>query len=728
MANRLVIASSRLPVVVKKVDGKFQYEASSGGLATGVASIEKSNDSIWVGWPGIESDDLSEKEKSEITAELNRRGCHPVFLNKQQIDDFYFGYCNATLWPLFHYFYNTAVFSESYWSTYQEVNRLFAVEIFRFSTKNAQLWVHDYQLMLLPKLLRQKQADAVIGFFLHTPFPSFEIFRLLPEREELLHGLLGANLVGFHTYDYVRHFLSSVLRLLGYESSLGAIVYGEHIVQTDAFPIGIDYANFAKGSHSRSVKKMLKRLNLMQKDMKIILSVDRADYSKGIPARLDAFELFLDQNPEYLGKVHFILLAVPTRTEIAAYQDLRASIEQKISRINGEYSTTDWSPIVYRHQSVGFDELTALYSMADVMMVTPLRDGMNLVAKEFIATHHKGSGVLLLSEMAGVASEVPEALLVNPNNARQVSNAIKQSLEMPLSEQRERMSMMQSRISEYTIHKWAEDFINELSYAAQKEHEHTKLLDAKCTKKLLEEYKKAENRLILLDYDGTLRNFVRSPDPLLARPSSKLKSLLRKLNADPRNKVMIVSGRPRTTLELFFKDVGLGLIAEHGGWMFEAGHWIKSSVTSKKWKRDILPVMAQYVSRTPGSRVEEKDFSLVWHYRQVTPDLAFVRNEELKIELLDILPDEVDVFEGNKILEVKPKNMHKGALVTEMLTSKMWDFIMVIGDDYTDEDMFAVMPERAYSINVGRAQTKARYQVDNVLAVHELIRQLAKVS
>lgn len=725
MARKMVIASSRLPVTVKKVDGKLEYAMSHGGLATGVASVDKSKDSIWVGWPGIASDELNEKEKSQITSELNKRGCHPVFLTKKQIDNYYYGYCNATLWPLFHYFNNKAEYSNFYWEAYIEVNRLFAIEVFKFATKNANIWIHDYQLLLLPQLLRQKQKDAVIGFFLHTPFPSFEIFRLIPEREELLQGMLGANLIGFHTYDYARHFLSSTLRILGLEENIGAIRYEDRLVQVDAFPIGIDYKKYSKGARKRSVKKILKSFNVFNEDMKVMMSIDRTDYSKGIPARLDAYEMFLEDNPDYIGKVQMIMIVSPSREEIDAYKDLLETIEQKISRINGAFSTTDWTPIQYRHQTVEFEELSALYSLADVMLVTPYRDGMNLVAKEYVAAHHKGKGVLVLSEMAGVATELPEAVLVNPSSALEVSRSFLTALEMPLSEQKERMSAMQNRISEYTIHKWANDFFDQLSRAALKEQSHPKFLDKKQKKTLISEYNNAKNRLILLDYDGTLRNYVKSPDPRLARPTAKVKKVLKKLNDDPKNRVIIVSGRPKTTLELFFKDVGLGLIAEHGGWVFEAGQWIKSNVTSKRWKRSVLPVMKQFATRTPGARVEEKDFSLVWHYRQVSADLAYVRNVELKRELQNVMDEEIDVFEGQKTLEIKPKSMHKGALVTEILTSKMWDFIMVVGDDYTDEDIFDVMPERAYTINVGRNTTAARFQLDNVPSVIDLISELS---
>lgn len=723
--NKLVIVSTRLPISVSKINGKLHYAQSTGGLATGVSTVSKSRDSVWVGWPGISSDNLTAKDKKEITAELKKYKCHPVFLNEDQIKNFYAGYCNATVWPLFHYFTNMTEYHDVYWESYQEVNKLFFKEIRQFIAENSQVWVHDYQLMLMPKLIRDKYPKSLIGFFLHTPFPSFEIFRLLPEREAILDGLLGANLIGFHTYDYVRHFLSSVLRTLGHESSLGVIQLEDRLVQTDAFPIGIDYKKFAKSTKQKSVKKTIKSFNLYKEKTKVILAVDRADYTKGIPARLDAFEMFLREHPEYLEKVVMVLLAAPSRENVDAYQQLREEIEQKISRINGEFSTVDWSPITYFHKSMPQSEVSALYAIADVMLVTPLRDGMNLVAKEYVAARHKDKGVLILSEMAGVASELTEALQVNPNNTKQIADAIDRALDMKPAEQKTRMRAMQERISSYTINKWAEDFIAELEETRTKESKHPKLLNDKNRGKLIVDYKKASRRLILLDYDGTLKSFVASPDKSLAYPSSKVRRVIRRMTNDPANKVVIVSGRPKNTLESFFEEKGLGLVAEHGAWVFDAGSWVKSSLTSKKWKKPLKPVLQQFTSRTPGAVLEEKDFSFVWHYRNVSPDLAFVRKEELKMELHSILGDsEIDVFEGEKILEVKPRNMHKGAIVTELVSSEQWDFILCMGDDYTDEDMFRALPERANSVHVGTGETEARYIIENVKDVVDLLNNL----
>lgn len=723
--GKLIIISTRLPVSISKENGKITISPSTGGLATGMTTVSKSRDSLWIGWPGIANDDLTKADRQTITKELKKYKCHPVFLTQEQLDNYYSGYCNATLWPLFHYFLNKARFKQAYWESYLSVNNQFLKETAKFTNNDSQIWVHDYQLMLLPALLREKKQDATIGFFLHTPFPSYEIFRLIPERNELLNGLLGANLVGFHTYDYVRHFLSSVQRALGYENNLGAVTVNNRLVQADAFPISIDYKKFSKTPRKRSVKKLLKSFNLFNEKTKIILSVDRSDYSKGIPARLDAFEQFLIDNPDYHGKVIMVLLAVPSRGDVKEYQELRTNIEQKVSHINGNFSTVDWSPISYRHQSLPFEELSALYAMADVMLVTPHRDGMNLVAKEYVATHHKSKGVLILSEMAGAASELTEALQVNPYSRQSVARALRTALEMPPSEQKERLRTMQKRIKSYDISRWAEDFITQLTQSNSLKHGGKKL-DKQDKKQMHREYEESKKRLILLDYDGTLKEFVKSPRGSEAKPSKRLRTLLKKLSKDSKNNVVIVSGRHKKTLDTFFSDLGLDLVAEHGAWIFETGKWIKSGLTSKKWKRRIKPILDEYTARTPGATLEEKDFSFVWHYRNTSPDLAYVRRQEMIAELRKELADlDVGVFKGNKIIEVKPRQMHKGAQVTEILNRRHWDFMMAIGDDYTDEDMFRALPERAWTFNVGNTTTSdARFQLHTVKDVITLLEDI----
>ena len=563
---KLVVVSNRLPISVTKRDGKLHFEASSGGLATAMSTLSN-EDRVWVGWPGIAADELTAQDKHEITAELAKHGCYPVYLTKSQVELYYEGYSNDTLWPLFHYFQSLTRQKEEYWQAYVEVNKLFEAAVKKVASSASSIWIHDYQLMVLPKLLRETFPAASIGFFLHIPFPSFEIYRLLPQRKELLEGLLGADLIGFHIFDYARHFLSSCLRLLGVNNQQGVLEYQGRTIKTDAYPIGIDYEKFRKTLQESETKKAISSLEQSYDGMKVILSVDRLDYSKGIPDRLNAFRTLLEQYPKWRGKVKLIMIAVPSRTEVRTYQELRETIEQAVSRINGEFGTVDWTPISYQFQNRPFHEVVALYAIAHIALVTPIRDGMNLVAKEFIASKHNRPGALLLSEMAGAIDELPEALSINPLNTRSVAHAMNEALNMSKRDQLRRIRDMQRRLRSYTVQTWAHGFLGDLEAAADgRGKHHRKMLSAEDRVRMLDTYHAAQSRLIILDYDGTVRDFVSSPRALLAQPSLKLRRLLKRLADDERNHVAIVSGRPRKALERWFRGINVTLIAEHGAW------------------------------------------------------------------------------------------------------------------------------------------------------------------
>lgn len=722
---QFVIVSNRLPVSVTKTDGKLTYTASNGGLATAMSSISAGGDQVWIGWPGIASDDLTPADKSAITRKLRSYGCSPVFLSRQQIQLFYEGYSNDTIWPLFHYFQSLAVHDGDYWTAYQQVNALYAKAVSRHSDEAARIWVHDYHLMLLPRMLRKAMPASTIGFFLHIPFPSFEIFRLLPERKEILQGLLGADLVGFHIYDYARHFMSSVMRTLGYDHKHGLIPLKNRTVMVDSFPIGIDYERWKAAVDDPAVRAEMRVLEDSYKGQKIIVSVDRLDYSKGIMNRLEAFEKFLRRYPSYHKKVALVVVAVPSRTEVEAYKDLRDQIEQSVSRINGMYGSVDWTPISYQFKNLPFQQIVALYAEADVALVTPLRDGMNLVAKEYVAAKQRTTGVLILSEMAGAVDELPEALRINPNDSASIVQSIRDALRMPKAEQRQRLQSMQRRISRYTVTRWAADFTEQLNDAKQLlsgVHSEMTIRDQAALRK---DFREADKRLILLDYDGTLRGFVPSHDPDAAKPDNRLLRLIEILARQPNTEVCIVSGRTRDALDEWFGHLPVNLAAEHGSWIRQDGEWSQEDVSLQEYKPKLLPLLERYAERTPGARVEEKNFALVWHYRNVPPELAYARNASLKHDLNAVLSNShIGVYSGNKIIEIKPRGITKGMVADEMLASSEADFVLCIGDDYTDEDMFRAVPESAYTIKVGFGDTHARFRLAGVDSVLELLHSL----
>lgn len=727
--SKFLVVSNRLPVNIVKTDGKLEFHSSSGGLATAMSSLKGADDKIWVGWPGIANEDLTDDDRTQITTELQKYGCYPVFLSREDIALFYEGYSNDTLWPLFHYFQAHTVHRGDYWESYRHVNQTYLDAIKQVADPEAKIWIQDYHLMLLPQLTREAFPDASIGFFLHIPFPSYEIFRLLPERVEILQGLLGCDLIGFHIYDYARHFLSSCLRILGITSSHGVIHHDGRKIKVDSYPIGIDYQKFRDTLRTDSVKTAIATLKDSYPNQKIILSVDRLDYSKGIPERLEAYRLLLKENPEYIRKVKLVMVAVPSRTEVETYKNLRDIIEQTVSRINGEFGTVDWAPISYQFQNLPFDKIVALYNVSDVALVTPVRDGMNLVAKEYIASKTSRSpGVLVLSEMTGASDELPEALVINPNDFRSVEAAIKQGLTMSLAERKRRQLAMQERIADYTVQRWGEDFMTDLADATDARSElHRRLITESHRRDIAAEFREAGHRLLLLDYDGTLQTFKSSPKPSAAKPSERVRQIIKRLTNLPRTHVAIISGRPKSVLDKWFRDVPITLIAEHGGWARHDGEWSQIDTAFSIHKKSALPILEHYTSRTAGSLIEKKDFALVWHYRNVAPELAYVRASNLKRELRHELADtDIGVYSGNKIVEVKPRSIHKGYSAMELMAMFPSDFVLCAGDDYTDEDMFKELSGDAVTIKIGNGDTSARFQITKVSDFVSLLDELSR--
>ena len=722
--NRLLIVSNRLPVNVIKKQEELQIKPSIGGLATGLGSFYKSYKSTWIGWPGVKTEDIRGREK-DIESELKKENCYPVFLSKNNIENYYYGFCNKTIWPLFHYLVQYTRYDNNLWESYKEVNESFCEAVCKVAEQGDIIWIHDYQLMLLPELIRERKPDATIGFFLHIPFPSYEIFRLLPWRNEIMDGLLGADLVGFHTYGYARHFLESVSRLTGYEQSFGQITAGNRAIKADIFPMGIDYKRFSDASNDSDVQKEIKKIQKKIGERKLILSFDRLDYTKGIPPRLESYDLFLENNPEYKEKVTFIMVAVPSRTGIDQYRQLKRQVDELAGKINGKHATVGWTPIWYLYRTLPFSTLLALYNASDVALITPARDGMNLIAKEFIATKNDGKGVLILSEMAGAAEELGEAVIVNPNNKEEVANALKEALMMPEEEQIERNKIMQKRLLRYNVSRWADDFMEGVQSIKEIQQElSARILTHNMKNNLINNYLKSSRRLILLDYDGTLTYFTKNPKK--AKPDKELLELLEMLAGETKNEVVIISGRDKETLDNWFCNLDADLVAEHGAWIKEKDKdWGMIEPLKNDWKEEIRPFLERYVDRTPGSFIEEKEFSLVWHYRKVDPELATLRAGKLKNDLLHITANlYLTVLEGSKVIEIKNSSINKGRAASYFISKNERDFILAAGDDWTDEDVFDVLPDIAYSIKVGLSPSKARFNVGNVGDVRSLLKDL----
>lgn len=728
MLMKLFIISNRLPIkIIKDGPDDFHFVKSEGGLATGLTSIDIPGiEKHWIGWPGMEVADI--KTRNRLKKELNESNFHPIFLSQKQINQYYEGYSNSILWPFFHYFYSFIEYDNRYWDAYKEVNKLFFEESRKIIEPGSIVWVHDYHLMLLPKLLRDGINNIKIGYFHHVPFPSYEFFRVLPERAELLNGLLGADLVGFHTFDYMRHFVSAVYRVLKVKFQLDHVFIGHHKCYANAFPMGIDYDLYHDAALKPEVQERVKVLkNNYGKDNKLILSVDRLDYSKGIIHRIKGFYLFLKNHPEFHGKVSLVMIIVPSRDTVNKYAKLKKLIDEKIGAINGKYSNINWTPVYYFYHSFDFDDLVAMYSMADIALVTPLRDGMNLVSKEYVAVKGDHPGVLILSEMTGAAAELQSALLINPNDIKQIENAIFQALTMPYSEQMERMEKMQAILSKHTVKKWASDFVGNLLEVCDKNKTlNQKELNTQNSRRICSSFKDGFHRLLVFDYDGTLIGFKDDPDD--AYPNEEILDFLRRLASDDCNRVVITSGRDRSTMEKWFGNLNIGLAAEHGAAFKEDGVW-QELIAPIDWDDEIVSILKEFVDKTPGSHLETKKTALVWHFRCVDDWLAVIREQQLINVLMSPCNRHgLQLMRGNKILEIKSPVYSKAIELKRLLKNGKYDFMLAIGDDVTDEDMFMAMPNNAFSIKVGMMSDTAKYNIPLQADVLPILRTICNMN
>lgn len=730
---RLIIVSNRLPVNIVKTDSGHRYERSSGGLVSGLgAYVEQRSgkaspavEILWVGWPGTAVDN-----EEQVRAEMLRdHGTHCVFLSEEVMSGFYEGFCNGTLWPLFHYFTSHASYEQAHWEQYVSVNQSFCDTLKAVIRPGDTVWIHDYHLMLLPGMIRKSFPELAIGFFLHIPFPSYEIFRLLPSawRTEILRGLYGADLIGFHTHDYRTYFLRSTLRILGHTNHMGEVLAGNHFVRVDDFPMGIDFHLFSTAIQKPEVRRQEEELKHTFAAVKIILSIDRQDYTKGILNRLKGFESFLSAHPEWEEKISLVMIVVPSRIGVKDYQETKRKIDELTGRINGTYGSLHWIPVIYQYRSLSFSELVALYHLSHVALVTPLRDGMNLVAKEFVATRADDDGVLILSEMAGAADELSESIIINPNNIGEIGEAIGRAVGMDGAEQARRMRTMRRRIRDYDVFRWADDFLDSLERVKERQQMlRARILPAAERKTLLNQFQKARHRTLILDYDGTLIPIADRPEG--AQPDRDLLLLLQRLSGLRDIQVVILSGRDRPTLDHWFSTLPIHLVAEHGLLIKEVRKkWRLLKPVRRQWKRKILPILSAYVEKLPGSFVEEKEYSLVFHYRKASAEPASFRVKELMDRLVNYTTNmDLQVQEGDKALEVRNAGVDKGLAAMQFISDKgrQSDFILAIGDDRTDEDLFRALPQEAFSIKVGMQPSYARFNLPDTAAVHELLNGL----
>ena len=712
----ITVVSNRLPVTLQRTGSGLERRRSTGGLVSALDPVLSRSGGTWIGWPGVK---LAPDETLSDPGDPVR--IVPVELSTNEVKRYYHGFSNRTLWPLFHCFPQRTRFDRRDWEVYEEVNERFANVADAVSQDSDLIWIQDYQLMRTPQHLRRVRPKARIGYFLHIPFPPYDVFRLLPWSRELLQGLLAADLVGFHVRGYAHNFLECVERLLAarVDASSGLIEHGERTVQVGAFPLGIDFQRFEEMARAGARDP--------RPNERVVLGVDRLDYTKGIPERIRAFERMLELYPEHRERVVLLQLAVPSRFQVAEYQDLKSEIDRLVGQVNGRFATSTWSPIRYLYRSVSQDRLAALYRDADLALVTPLRDGMNLVAKEFVACQVDEPGVLVLSQLAGAAETMREALLVNPYNTDGVALALHRALTMDEAERRTRMNALRRREREDDVDRWLASFLRvalegraKLQPAADADFE-----------AWLGGFLLAHRAALFLDYDGTLTPLVRHPSE--AKLSSAMVAAIEGCAKREDTDVTIVTGR---SLE------DMARVAPLSGLAFAGNHGLEISGPGlQPFRHQDLP---HYQGRladlaaslreicVPGAWVEEKGASLTLHYREVdsVAHAPLAQEARLRIQRAGF-----QARAASCAVEARPPiGWDKGHAVLYVLRERYgpaWSETVrpiYVGDDDTDEDAFRVLSGLGITFRVGSADrpTLASRQLPNVDSVQALLEWLQR--
>jgi trehalose 6-phosphate synthase/phosphatase len=721
-AQRLLIVSNRLPITAQLEGDQVTFSQASGGLATGLRGAHERMGGVWIGWPGP-IPRLSKSQRAALDQQLREKGIVALQLTRQEIKEYYEEFSNGVLWPIFHYLLDRVPTGPTAWDSYRRVNERFAKLVAEQYQPGDIIWVHDYQLLLVPGMLRQLLPQARIGFFLHIPFPATEVFRVLPWRREILESLLGADLVGFHTYSYMQHFASAIADLTDLEPEDGHVWLDDREVRFGVFPMGVDAQKFHDLAASPAVEDELRAIRADAGDRTILLGVDRLDYTKGLPRRVLALEALLQADPELRDHIRLIQVAVPSRDEVPSYQEFRRDIEGLIGRINGTYGTVTSVPIHYLHQSISPERLVALYRAAEVMLVTPLRDGMNLVAKEYVASRIDDDGVLVLSEFAGAGDELHEAVFVNAYDVADLTAKIREALALAPEERRSRMKAMRRRVMGQDVHRWANDFIRALESDPGEKRQAT---PEAALKEALGRMRAASSLAVLLDYDGTLVPIAATPDE--AKPDGELLNLIHAVANRPRTSVQIVSGRARQEIETWFGKLPIALSAEHGIWFRAdpAARWeCTIDLASFDWLAEVRAIFEEFTSATPGAFIEEKATSIAWHYRRAARGFGKMQARELRVRLSQAMGGRsVDIIEGKKVLEVLPRGANKGVVVQRLLSQEPSPLIAAFGDDRTDELLFAALPPAAVTVHVGPGASMARYRLRDSGATREFLAAL----
>ncbi len=722
MPNTLINVSNRLPVTVEG----DRITKSSGGLVAALEGLpEEEYKTQWIGWPGAAFPDQDHRQV--IARQLaEEHGCLAVFLSQEEATGFYEGFSNSSIWPLLHYLPNYLRYEPAWWEHYQNVNQLFAEKVLETIQEGDLVWVHDYQLMLLPAMLRAAAPKLRIGFFLHTPFPAYEIFRCHPRRRELVAGMLGANRIGFHAFGYLRHFCSTVQRLLGIETELTHIPSKGHNTALGVYPIGINALKFEQTLDSKEFAERREEFRLAHEGKRLVVSVERMDYTKGILHRLEAIDNFL-AGSEQIDAIRFLFVSVPSREGIEEYQHLVEEVESRVGQLNGKYATLINSPIHFIHGSIPFVDLCALYALADIALVTPLIDGMNLVAKEFIACQRENAGMLILSEFAGAAEELFSAFLVNPYDSTAVSGTLTDALALSPEEKRNRIVPMRERVMRYDARHWARSFIQDLTSGPISDARAIETDIKEAREQIRQAVDSGHPIALFLDYDGTLREI--ELEPRAATPHPGIEALLNRLSRQPKLDLTVISGRSQEDMEAFLGSYPFRLIAEHGASIRrpDENEWERLDRNiNYAWKEELLAILRLYEQATPGSAIEEKHSSIVWHYRKAEKEFGDWKANQLNEELSALTANHpIKVRHGKKMVEVTAAENNKGTAVGRVLEQdESYEVVLCAGDDLTDESMFEVNRPGMLTVKIGPGPTLARYRLPDPAAFRQFLEEM----
>jgi trehalose 6-phosphate synthase/phosphatase len=712
----VVVLSNRLPITVRRDGSVTKVERSAGGLVAALDPGLANRGGAWVGWPGgplPSGFELPDDSRYRIV---------PVALSKNELRRYYLDFANGTLWPLLHSFSTRMELDREGWAVYERVNERFAAAALAAAGECDLFWIHDYQLMRVAPHIRAARPDARIAFFLHVPFPPYDLFRILPWDRDLLRGLLACDLIGFHSKGYVQNFVDSVERLLGARVDRGAgkIEHGERTVSVAAFPIGIDCDRYERWA--------LEAVPRPPGGERLVLGVDRLDYTKGLPEKISAFERLLDLHPEHRERVALLQIAEPSRGEVPEYQRLKREVDELVGRVNGRFATSRWTPIRYLHRSLPPQELAGLYRDAEIALVTPLRDGMNLVAKEFVVSQVGEPGVLILSRLAGAAETMTEALRVNPYNIDEVAHALQLALEMDLAERSSRMRALQQRERRNDVHAWFERVLAAVAVVV----EPVRAIDDDDFERWLGQGQQDPHRLALfLDFDGTLAEIV--SDPREARLSPSMRDALRACQRRSDTELAVVSGRALEDLRGVVDLPGLVLVGNHGLEIDDPSvppfvH--PDAAQYAEPLRELARALAQ--DAEPGVWVEEKGGSLTLHYRNADP-----QHHPAVADRARTIIRQAGFQPRNALCAVEaraPTGWDKGDAVLHLLRARhgpAWaEHVRVVyaGDDDTDEDVFRALQGLGATFRIGRADrpTLAAHRLPDANAVEKLLRWVAE--